>query len=69
MRATHHLTGVEYVTEVTKLSPPVVVSGSLVAGLDLQSWVLIATLVYTVLQIVISLHKFLKDRNEDNGSE
>jgi len=64
-----HLTGVEYVSEVTKLSPPVVVSGSLVAGLDLQSWVLIATLVYTILQIFLSVHKFLKDRNAKDGSE
>lgn len=64
-----HLTGVEYAAEVTKLSPPLAVSGGLVAGLDLQSWVLIATLVYTVLQILLSLHKFLKDRNAEDGSE
>lgn len=58
--------GAEYLPEITKLSPPLAVSGGLVAGLDLQSWVLIATLVYTVLQTLLAIHKFFKS-DEDGG--
>lgn len=41
----------EYITAITKASPPVTVTGITLAGASLQDWVLIATLIYTVLQI------------------
>ncbi len=40
---------------VAKTSPPVVVSGLTLAGVQLQDWVIIATLLYTVIQIIIAL--------------
>ena len=38
-----------------KVSPPVIVSGLTVAGVQLQDWLIMATLLYTVIQIIIAL--------------
>ncbi|AYJ85545.1 hypothetical protein D3Y57_05555 [Sphingomonas paeninsulae] len=38
-------------TSVSKTIPPLAVTSVTVAGLSLQEWVYVATLVYTVLQI------------------
>jgi len=38
-----------------KVSPPVIVSGLAVAGVQLQDWLIMATLLYTVIQIIIAL--------------
>lgn len=57
----------EYVVGAVKVSPPVAVSGSVIMGMELQDWVLVATLIYTVLQIAITVHRFFKDK--DRGSE
>lgn len=40
-----------------KVSPPVVVSGLTLAGIQLQDWLILATILYTVIQIVILLPK------------
>ena len=40
-----------------KVSPPVIVSGLTVAGVQLQDWLIMATLLYTVIQIIIALPK------------
>ena len=42
---------------VAKVSPPVVVSGLTLGGVQLQDWLIIATLIYTVIQIIILLPK------------
>ena len=42
---------------VAKVSPPVIVSGLTVAGVQLQDWLIMATLLYTVIQIIIALPK------------
>lgn len=39
------------VGEITKAAPPVSITGLTLAGVSLNEWVLIATLLYTVLQI------------------
>lgn len=52
----------EYVAAAGKASPPLVVSTAVAASISLQDWVLIATLVYTVLQILLLVRKFLRDR-------
>lgn len=52
-----------------KASPPIMVSGAAVAGFSLQDWVLIATLVYTVLQIALLVYNFLKKRARDAAAE
>jgi hypothetical protein len=46
----------EYITAVTKASPPVAVTGISLAGVSLNEWVLIATLLYTILQISFLLY-------------
>ena len=40
-----------------KVSPPVIVSGLTVAGVQLQDWLIMATILYTVIQIIILLPK------------
>lgn len=61
-------TGNEIAGEITKAAPPVSVAGLGLAGVSLNQWVLIATLIYTVLQIVWFIYsKFI--RGERNGSE
>ena len=41
----------EMVSEALKSSPPVTVVSLALGGITLQDWVLIATLIYTLLQI------------------
>lgn len=42
----------DVVASAAKAAPPVSVSGGLLLGLDLSQWLIVATLVYTLLQIV-----------------
>ena len=57
--------GGEIAAAAGKASPSLMVSGLVVAGVSLQDWVLIATLIFTVLQIALLVRKFFKDRNSD----
>ena len=47
-----------------KVSPPVIVSGLTVAGVQLQDWLIIATILYTVIQIIIALPKLKQSFSE-----
>ena len=38
-----------------KTSPPVIVTGVTLAGIQLQDWLIMATILYTVIQIIILL--------------
>lgn len=49
---------------VAKTSPPVVVSGLTLAGVQLQDWLIMATLLYTVIQIIIALPKLKQSFKE-----
>ena len=49
---------------VAKTSPPLVVSGLTLAGVQLQDWLVIATLLYTVIQIIIALPKLKQSFKE-----
>lgn len=52
--------------EATKAAPPVVVTSvHFLFDVPLNHWVLIATLIYTVLQIFLTLEKRFK-RSKDN---
>lgn len=56
--------------EVAKASPPVTVTGLSLYGVSLQEWVLLATLVYTLLQLYFLLRdKWWAKRKASNGSE
>ena len=47
-----------------KTSPPVLVSGLTLAGVQLQDWLIIATILYTVIQIIIALPKLKQSFSE-----
>lgn len=53
--------------EASKAAPPVTVGGLSLVGVPLSDWLIIATLVYTVLQIVFlirdKLYRPWKDKN------
>jgi len=58
---TEHVQHVQHVAEVgavtAKITPPVVVSGMVIAGYPLQDWLIVLTIIYTVIQIVLLLPK------------
>ncbi len=47
-----------------KTSPPIIVTGMTVAGVQLQDWLIIATILYTVIQIIIALPKLKQSFKE-----
>ena len=49
---------------VAKTSPPVVVSGLTLAGVQLQDWLIMTTILYTVIQIIILLPKLKQSFKE-----
>jgi hypothetical protein len=49
---------------VIKTSPPIIVTGMTVAGIQLQDWLIMATILYTVIQIIIALPKLKQSFNE-----
>ena len=49
---------------VAKTSPPVVVSGLTLAGVQLQDWLIMTTILYTVIQIIIALPKLKQSFKE-----
>lgn len=51
----------EVAMATAKLTPPITVTGMTLAGYTLQDWVLLATLVYTVLQICITVYRLYKE--------
>lgn len=53
----------EYIAVATKASPPLAVSAVTSAGIGLQEWVYIVTIIYTVLMIANLVYKFIRDRN------
>ncbi|WP_370189231.1 hypothetical protein [Qipengyuania sp.] len=51
----------EYATAAAKSAPPVAVLAADTAGLTLEQWVFIATLIYLALQSIYLLYKFGRD--------
>lgn len=47
-----------------KTSPPIIVTGMTLAGVQLQDWLIMATILYTVIQIIIALPKLKQSFNE-----
>lgn len=50
--------------EAIKTSPPVIVTGMTLAGIHLQDWLIMTTIIYTVIQIIIALPELKKSFNE-----
>jgi len=47
-----------------KTSPPVIVAGMTLAGIQLQDWLIMVTILYTVIQIIIALPNLKQSFNE-----
>jgi len=47
-----------------KTSPPVIVTGMTLMGIQLQDWLIMATILYTVIQIIIALPKLKQSFSE-----
>lgn len=47
-----------------KTSPPIIVTGVTLAGVQLQDWLIMATILYTVIQIIIALPKLKQSFRE-----
>jgi len=52
------------VMAVAKVSPPVIVTGMTFTGVQLQDWLVMVTILYTVIQIIIALPKLKQSFNE-----
>ena len=50
-----------------KTSPPVIVTGVTLAGVQLQDWLIMVTILYTVIQIIIALPKLKQSFSEWRG--
>ena len=50
-----------------KTSPPIIVTGVTLAGVQLQDWLIMATILYTVIQIIIALPKLKQSFSEWRG--
>jgi hypothetical protein len=50
-----------------KTSPPIIVTGMTVAGIQVQDWLIMATILYTVIQIIIELPKLKQSFKEWRG--
>ena len=50
-----------------KTSPPIIVTGMTLAGIQLQDWLIMATILYTVIQIIIELPKLKQSFSEWRG--
>ena len=50
-----------------KTSPPIIVTGMTLAGIQLQDWLIMATILYTVIQIIIALPKLKQSFSEWRG--
>lgn len=61
MEHTQHLAG-EAGMATAKVAPPVAAAGLTLMGVQLSDWLIIATLIYTVLQIGLLLQKLWLER-------
>jgi len=50
-----------------KTSPPVIVTGMTLAGVQLQDWLVMVTILYTVIQIIIALPNLKQSFKEWRG--
>lgn len=56
-------------TEVAKASPVAATFFAWLAGMNLQDWALVATIIYTLLLIAEKLYKFGKERHDSRRKD
>jgi hypothetical protein len=59
----------ELAAEAVKATPPLTVAGLAFAGVSLQDWVLLLTVVYLILQIAFLVYDKLLKNKDHNGSK
>ena len=59
----------EAVSALTKTSLPVGVSGAALAGVPLETWVMIATLVYTVASFAHLVYRVVREQRGEGRSD
>ena len=65
LQAAHHAQ--EAAVAVAKVTPPVAATGMTLAGYPLADWLILVTILYTVLQIAVLAHKwYLQHINKCN---
>ena len=47
-----------------KVAPPVVATGMTVAGYPLSDWLILLTIIYTVLQTIVLVRRELRERRD-----
>ena len=58
------MTPQEQIADLAKATPPLTVTGMTALGYDISEWVLLATLIYTVLQIALVVRRLMVSRRE-----
>lgn len=54
----------EVIAAVSKSAPPLAVTAATFIGMSLQEWVYATTIAYTVIQTVLLICRFLKERSK-----
>ena len=68
----HHENIANVAQDVVKLAPPVAISGMTLAGHPISDYLVLITLIYTVLQICITVSRFYREwrkEKEDDRQE
>jgi hypothetical protein len=55
--------------DAARVAPPVAVSGLTLSGVPISEWLILVTLIYTLLQIVFSSIRFYKEHKKEQESE
>ena len=48
----------EQYADMAKIAPPIAISGVTIFGIQVSEWLLILTVLYTLLQIILTLRRF-----------
>lgn len=59
----------DYVAGGVKTAPAIAVAAADLAGMTLQDWMFVATIIYTVLQTAHLVYKFFSDRAAQRRAE
>ncbi|MBF7012546.1 hypothetical protein QUC32_23135 [Novosphingobium resinovorum] len=59
------ITSADLLAAAGKASPPLAVTSAAAVGLTLNEWMIVCTIVYTILQAAILIYKFVRDFRKD----
>ena len=64
----HHAQNAETLAEAAKAAPAIAVSGMSLWGYPLSDWLIIITIVYTLVQLVLLIEKRIKQGKHNGNS-